>query len=97
MPPKVTLEQATTFAWSLARGEPNREQIAFTVVADKVRELIEGCDEFHDFGVAHAAWADTGLPRSAKPGGPARSGCQWDDAPILLQPTSEWAIIKSWE
>lgn len=40
MPPKVTLEQATKFALSLARGEPNREQIAFTVLADKVRELI---------------------------------------------------------
>ena len=40
MPPEVTLEQATTFALSLARGESNREQIALTVVADKVRELI---------------------------------------------------------
>lgn len=40
MPPKVTLEQATKFAISLARGEPNREQIALTVLADKVRELI---------------------------------------------------------
>ena len=40
MPPKVTLEQATKFALSLARGEPNRERIAFTVLADKVRELI---------------------------------------------------------
>ena len=40
MPPKVTLEQATKFALSLARGEPNREQIALTVFADKVRELI---------------------------------------------------------
>ena len=70
MPSKVSREQATTFAWSLARGESNWEQIALTIVADKVRELIEGCDKFHDFGVAHAAWADTGLPRSAKPGGP---------------------------
>lgn len=33
-------EQATKFAWSLSRGEPNREQIALTVLADKVRELI---------------------------------------------------------
>lgn len=40
MPPKVTLEQATKFALSLARGEPNREQIALTILADKVRELI---------------------------------------------------------
>jgi pyruvate dehydrogenase (quinone) len=40
MPPKVTLEQATKFALSLARGEPNRDRIALTVLADKVRELI---------------------------------------------------------
>jgi pyruvate dehydrogenase (quinone)/pyruvate oxidase len=40
MPPKVTLEQATKLAQALARGEPNREQIALTVLADKVRELI---------------------------------------------------------
>lgn len=40
MPPKVTLDQATKFALSLARGEPNRERIALTILADKVRELI---------------------------------------------------------
>jgi pyruvate dehydrogenase (quinone) len=40
MPPKVTLEQAGRFAQSLARGEPNREKIALTVLADKVRESI---------------------------------------------------------
>jgi len=40
MPPKVTLEQASKFAQSLARGEPNREKIALTVISDKVRELI---------------------------------------------------------
>lgn len=40
MPPKITLEQATKFALSLARGEPNRERIALTILADKVRELI---------------------------------------------------------
>ncbi len=40
MPPKVTVEQATRFAQSLARGEPNREKIALTVLSDKVRELI---------------------------------------------------------
>jgi len=28
------------FAESLIRGEPNRERIALTVLADKVRELI---------------------------------------------------------
>ena len=31
---------APSFAESLARGEPNREKIALTVLADKVRELI---------------------------------------------------------
>src|ERR1051326_4642854 len=40
MPPKVTLEQATKFAESLVRGEPNRKEIVATVVADKVRELV---------------------------------------------------------
>jgi len=36
---KVTLEQAPKFAWSLAHGEPNRERITFTVLANKPREL----------------------------------------------------------
>jgi pyruvate dehydrogenase (quinone) len=40
MPAKITVEQATNFAKSLARGEPNRTQIAWTVLSDKVRELI---------------------------------------------------------
>jgi pyruvate dehydrogenase (quinone)/pyruvate oxidase len=40
MPPKITLDQATKLAQALARGEPNREQIVLTVLADKVRELI---------------------------------------------------------
>jgi pyruvate dehydrogenase (quinone) len=40
MPPKITLDQATKLAQALARGEPNREQIALTVLQDKVRELI---------------------------------------------------------
>jgi pyruvate dehydrogenase (quinone)/pyruvate oxidase len=40
MPAKVTAEQAMKFAESLARGEPNRRQIALTVASDKVRELI---------------------------------------------------------
>jgi len=40
MPPKVTAEQARKFAMSLLRGEPNREKIALTVLADRVRELV---------------------------------------------------------
>jgi len=40
MPAKVTLEQATKFAEALARGEPNGTKIAWTVLSDKVRELI---------------------------------------------------------
>ena len=36
----VADSQTTKFALSLARGEPNREQIVLTVLADKVRELI---------------------------------------------------------
>lgn len=40
LPPKVTLEQAKHFAQALARGTPNREKIALTVLSDKVRELL---------------------------------------------------------
>jgi pyruvate dehydrogenase (quinone) len=40
MPAKITLEQAAKFAESLARGEPNRSKIAWTVLSDKVRELV---------------------------------------------------------
>jgi pyruvate dehydrogenase (quinone)/pyruvate oxidase len=39
MPPRITVQQAANFAKALARGEPNRERIAWTVVKDKVREL----------------------------------------------------------
>lgn len=40
MPAKITLDQATKFAQSLARGEPDRSKIAWTVLSDKVREMI---------------------------------------------------------
>ena len=40
MPAKVTLDQATKFAQSLLRGEPNRERIALTVLGDRVREVL---------------------------------------------------------
>jgi len=40
MPPKVTLESACKFAWSLARGEPNQEQITLRALSDKGCELI---------------------------------------------------------
>jgi pyruvate dehydrogenase (quinone)/pyruvate oxidase len=40
MPPKVTVEQAGRFAQSLAKGQPNRDKIALTVISDKVRELL---------------------------------------------------------
>jgi pyruvate dehydrogenase (quinone)/pyruvate oxidase len=40
MPPKITFDQAKKFAQSLARGEPNREKIVLTVLADRVRELV---------------------------------------------------------
>ena len=40
MPPKVTLDQTTKFAQSLAKGQPHRGKIALTVLSDKVRELI---------------------------------------------------------
>src|SRR5579859_3899948 len=40
MPPKITRDQALKFGKSLMRGEPNREKIALTAIADKVRELV---------------------------------------------------------
>jgi pyruvate dehydrogenase (quinone)/pyruvate oxidase len=40
MPAKITLDQATKFAESLARGEPQGSRIAWTVLSEKVRELI---------------------------------------------------------
>jgi len=40
MPAKITIDQASKFAQSLARGEPNRSKIAWTVLSDKVREMI---------------------------------------------------------
>ena len=40
MPPKVTVEQASKFAESLVKGQPNRQKIALTVLSDKVRELV---------------------------------------------------------
>jgi pyruvate dehydrogenase (quinone)/pyruvate oxidase len=40
LPGKITVDQATKFAQSLLRGEPNREKIAWTVLADRVREMV---------------------------------------------------------
>lgn len=39
MPPKITFEQARKFASSIMRGEPNRDKIVMTVIADRVRKL----------------------------------------------------------
>jgi pyruvate dehydrogenase (quinone)/pyruvate oxidase len=38
-PAKITLDQATKFARSLIKGEPNREKIALTAISDVVRQL----------------------------------------------------------
>jgi pyruvate dehydrogenase (quinone)/pyruvate oxidase len=40
MPAKITREQALNFAASLAKGQPNRMEIALTVTKDKIRELV---------------------------------------------------------
>lgn len=40
MPPKITVDQAAHFAESLAKGEPNRKNIALTVLKDKIKELV---------------------------------------------------------
>lgn len=39
-PPKATLEQTVKFAQALAKGQPNPERMAWTVLSDTVRELI---------------------------------------------------------
>jgi pyruvate dehydrogenase (quinone) len=40
MPANITMEQATKFAESLMKGEPNRSKIALTVMEDKIKELV---------------------------------------------------------
>jgi len=40
MPPKVTLDQAEKLGKALAKGTPNRKEIALTIASDKVRELV---------------------------------------------------------
>jgi pyruvate dehydrogenase (quinone)/pyruvate oxidase len=40
MPGKIKPKQAAHLAESLLRGEPNREKIALTIAADKIREMI---------------------------------------------------------
>lgn len=40
MPPRVTAKQAAKFGEALLKGQPNRDKIALTVLADKVRELV---------------------------------------------------------
>jgi pyruvate dehydrogenase (quinone)/pyruvate oxidase len=40
MPPKVEAKQVLHLAQALAKGQPNREKIVMTVVADKVREMV---------------------------------------------------------
>ena len=40
LPARIKPEQALKFAESLVRGEPNRKQIAWTAIGNKVRELV---------------------------------------------------------
>ena len=39
MPAKIKLEQALHFAESLAKGQPNRKEIALTVLTNKVKQM----------------------------------------------------------
>lgn len=39
-PPKVTMEQAEKLAQALAKGTPNRKEIALTIASNKVREMV---------------------------------------------------------
>ena len=40
MPPKVSWDQAEKFGKALAKGTPNRKEIALTIASDKVREMV---------------------------------------------------------
>ncbi len=40
MPPKVTVDQTEKLGKALAKGTPNRKEIALTIASDKVRELV---------------------------------------------------------
>jgi pyruvate dehydrogenase (quinone)/pyruvate oxidase len=40
LPAKISFDQAKKFGESLARGTPNRERIMWTVLSDRVRELV---------------------------------------------------------
>jgi pyruvate dehydrogenase (quinone)/pyruvate oxidase len=40
LPAKVSADQATKFAQSLLRGQPDRDRIALTVLGDRIRELV---------------------------------------------------------
>ncbi len=40
MPARITMDQATKFAESLARGQPDRSQIALTIAENKIREMV---------------------------------------------------------
>jgi pyruvate dehydrogenase (quinone) len=40
MPPKVTWDQTEKLAKALAKGTPNRKEIALTIASDRVREMV---------------------------------------------------------
>ncbi|HEX4075411.1 MAG TPA: thiamine pyrophosphate-dependent enzyme [Candidatus Acidoferrales bacterium] len=40
MPPKITVGQAEKLGKALAKGTPNRKEIALTIASDKVREMV---------------------------------------------------------
>jgi pyruvate dehydrogenase (quinone)/pyruvate oxidase len=40
MPPKIKPEQTLHLAQALVKGQPNREKIITTILADKVREMV---------------------------------------------------------
>jgi pyruvate dehydrogenase (quinone)/pyruvate oxidase len=40
LPPKISVDQAEKLAEALAKGTPNRKQIALTIASNTVRELV---------------------------------------------------------
>jgi hypothetical protein len=45
MPPEVTPDQAEK---ALAKGTPNRKEIALTIASDKVRKLVQLSETFEE-------------------------------------------------
>ena len=48
MPPKVTPDQAEKLPKALAKGTPNRKEIALPIASDKVGKLVQLSETFEE-------------------------------------------------